>query len=150
MIAKRAPILFAWLISLTLSACHNQANHAERAKPQIAITADSVFIRRSPAADIRIAANTQEGQPGNQVELRIDDLLLPLQPRQQSDLANAFNQWRQLRQHLIDSGKLTAQRRSTHVQAPPELASAQARLLQDIPELAPYRQSFTNLQATWH
>ena len=149
MIAKRT-FLFAWLIGLTLSACHNQANHAERAKPQIIVSAGSVFIKRAPAADVDITSNAQEAQGEGRVELRIDDLVLPLQPRQQADLTNAFDQWQRLRQQQIDSGKLTAQVHSMHVDAPPALASAQSQLLQDIPELAPYRQSFSNLHATWH
>ena len=147
---ERAPLLLVFLISLFTAACQNRTSRAERAKPQIAITADAVFIRRAPAAEVRIGVDAVEGQAQPMVQLHIDDLPLPLQTHQQQAVDVAFVQWQRLRQHLIDSGQLTAATRSVRADLPTELVSAQERLLQEIPELAPYRQSFTNIQATWH
>ena len=147
---ERAPLLLVLLISLITTACQNRTPRAERAKPQVAITSDAVFIRRAPAAEVRIAVDAVEGQARQMVQLHIDDLPLPLQAHQQRAVDAAFVQWQRLRQHLIDSGQLTAATRSVRADLPTELVSAQEQLLQEIPEVAPYRQSFGNIQATWH
>lgn len=143
---KKLLVLFPLLLlCLLATACSgpqpSRESRAERSKPRVAIGGDTVTLRRPPAPNVAIAVDGT---------LRIDDIRLPLAAPQQQKLQQAFMQWQMLRQQLVLDGRLNAQTRVLSVTAPPALQSLQQELMQDIPELRPYKESFGNLKAEWH
>ncbi len=142
---KLLVLLPVLLLCLFASACGGsqspRESRAERSKPRVAIGGDTVMLRRPPAPNVSIAVDGT---------LRIDDIQLPLAAAQKQKLQQAFMQWQMLRQPLVLDGQLTAEKRSLPVTPPPALQALQQELMQDIPELRAYKESFGNLRAEWH
>lgn len=137
---------------ILIGGCQNNAERTARreraSRPHISIEAQAVFIRRVPAADVRIAKNIPFN-PEYPVTVQIDDIPLPLNSMQAQVAGQAFVQWEQLRQQALDHQKLTVGNSPLSVQPTPLLEKTQQKLVQAIPELDPYRISFTALEATW-
>lgn len=144
---KKLLVLFPLLLLCLLAAgcggsqSPSRESRAERSKPRVAIGGGTVMLRRPPAPNVNIAVDGT---------LRIDDIELPIQQKQRQELQAAFMQWQLLRQQLIVDGTVTAMKRSAPVTPSPALQSLHQQLMQDIPELRPYRESFDNLKAEWH
>lgn len=134
-------LLLASLLSLTvlLAACGQQsAARAERSKPRVSVTSENVQLRRVPAPNADI---TPEGK------LRIDDIEIPLDDAKRARLQLLFGHLQMLRQAAVAEAPADPAMKPLPLQPSPQVQSLQDELLQQIPALQPYRESFGNLQA---
>ncbi|MEB1548323.1 hypothetical protein [Xanthomonas campestris] len=130
------------LLLCTLAACGDQSSRrAERGKPRVAVTTQSVMIRRPPAANAEI---TPDGT------LKIDDIALPQAEPTRLKLQLLFGHLQMLRQQAIADAGPDPEYKSIKLTATPEIQRLSGELLKDIPPLQPYRESFGNVQAERH
>ncbi len=130
------------LLLCTLAACGDQSSRrAERGKPRVAITTQSVMIRRPPAANAEI---TPDGT------LKIDDIALPQKEPTRAKLQLLFGHLQMLRQQAVNAAGADAEYKSIKLTATPEIQTLSGELLDEIPSLQPYRESFGNVQAERH
>jgi hypothetical protein len=131
-------------LCLLLAACGARdgaspgSSRAERGKPRVAVDSMTVMLRRAPAANASI------GPDGS---LRIDDIELPLPQAQRSHLQQLFMHLQMQRQRTLETAPPDPNMRSVGFAATPEITALQETVLQEIPSLQPYRESFGNLQA---
>lgn len=135
-------LCLAGLLLCTLAACgKSSSERAERSRPRVSISSDAVLLRRAPAA------NAQIGPDGT---LRIDDIALPQQAPTRAKLQLLFGHLQMLRQQALAEARPDPDYRSIPVQSTPEIDQLSGELLQAIPPLQPYRESFGNLHAERH
>ncbi|MFT4249666.1 MAG: hypothetical protein QM581_16795 [Pseudomonas sp.] len=132
----------AFALLCALAACGRQSSErAERSRPRVAISGDAVLLRRAPAANAQI---TPDGV------LRIDDIVLPQQEPNRAKLQLLFGHLQMLRQQALAEAKADPDYRSIPLQSTPQIDQLSHELLEAIPPLQPYRESFGNLQAERH
>lgn len=130
------------LLLCTLAACGDQSSRrAERGKPRVAVTTQSVMIRRPPAANAEI---TPDGT------LKIDDIALPQKEATRAKLQLLFGHLQMLRQQAVNEAGPDPEYKSIKLTATPQIQTLSGELLDEIPSLQPYRESFSNLQAERH
>lgn len=130
------------LLLCALAACGDQSSRrAERGKPRVAIATQSVMIRRPPAANAEI---TPDGT------LKIDDIALPQKEPTRAKLQQLFGHLQRLRQQAVNTAGADPDYTSITLTATPEIQELSRELLDEIPSLQPYRESFGNLQAERH
>lgn len=130
------------LLLCALTACGDQSSRrAERGKPRVAITTQSVMIRRPPAANAEI---TPDGT------LKIDDIALPQKEPTRVKLQLLFGHLQMLRQQAVNEPGADPEYKSIKLTATPEIQQLSGELLDEIPSLQPYRESFGNVQAERH
>ncbi|APP77301.1 hypothetical protein [Xanthomonas vesicatoria] len=130
------------LLLCALAACGDQSSRrAERGKPRVAITTQSVMIRRPPAANAEI---TPDGT------LKIDDIALPQKEPTRAKLQLLFGHLQMLRQQAINDAGPDPGYKSIKLNATPQIQTLSGELLDEIPSLQPYRESFGNVQAERH
>ena len=130
------------LLLCSLTACgRSPAERAERSKPQVAISSDAVLLRRAPAANAQI---TPDGA------LRIDDIVLPQPSPTQAKLQLLFGHLQMLRQQALANAKPDPRYSPIAVQSTPQINQLSSELMEAIPPLQAYRDSFGNLQAERH
>lgn len=142
-IMKKLPLLcLSGLLLCLLTACGKTSpEHAERAKPRISISSEAVLLRRAPAANAQITADGV---------LRIDDIVLPQQEPNRAKLQLLFGHLQMLRQQALTEAKPDPEYRAITVKSTSDIDQLSNELLQTIPPLQPYRESFGNLQAERH
>lgn len=134
--------LFCLAALLLLTACGQQsAARAERSKPRVSVTSMTVTLRRVPAANADIAADGT---------LRIDDVVVPLQPAQQAQLQSLYGQLQILRQNAITEAGPDPKMTAVPLQATPQIDALKAEVLGSIDSLKPYEISFTRLRGERH
>jgi len=136
---KKLSLAALLLLAGLLAACGQQsASRAERSKPRVSVTSENVQLRRVPAPNADI---TPEGR------LRIDDIEIPLDPAARAQLQQLFGHLQMLRQAAVAEAPADPDMKALPLQSNPQVQSLQTQLLQQIPALQPYRESFGNLQA---
>ncbi len=127
------------LLLCTLTACGKQsAARAERSKPRVSITSDSVTLRRVPAANAMIEPDGT---------LKIDDVALPQPDEKRAQLQLLFGHLQMLRQQAVAEAKPDPDHAAIPVATTPEIEQLKTELLQEIPPLQAYADSFGNLRA---
>ncbi|WP_140720344.1 hypothetical protein [Pseudomonas sp. Hp2] len=135
-------LCLAALLLPALVACgRSSSDRAERSKPRVSISSGAVLLRRAPAANAQISPDGT---------LRIDDIVLPQQAPNRAKLQLLFGHLQMLRQQALAEAKPDPDYRAIPVRSTPEIDQLSGELLQAIPPLQPYRESFGNLQAERH
>ncbi|KRG43940.1 hypothetical protein ARC20_09005 [Stenotrophomonas panacihumi] len=127
----------AVLMCASLVACEKQsAARAERSKPRVSVTTQSVQIRRAPAPNADI---TPEGR------LRIDDIEVPLPDDQRMLLQQLFGQLQMVRQETLASAPADPNNRGVKLQSNAQIDALRDQAFAEIATLKPYRDSFGNI-----
>lgn len=98
----------------------------------------AVTLRRAPAA------NAEIGPDGT---LKIDDIKLPQAADKSAKLQLLFGHLQMLRQQALAEAAPDPNNAGVVVQPTEQIQALEAELLQEIPSLQPYRESFGNLKA---
>ncbi len=134
-------VLFCLAIPLlcALAACGKQsAARAERSKPQVSITSQSVTLRRVPAANAEI---TPDGS------FKVDDIVLNQPDEIRAKLQLLFGHLQMLRQQAVADAPPDPDNAALPVQSTPEIDALRDELLQAVAPMQPYRESFRTLRA---
>lgn len=125
-----------------LTACGKQAAaRAERSKPRVSVTADNVQLRRAPAPNADIGADGG---------LKIDDIKVPVAAEQQAQLQSLYVQLQILRQNALTDAAPDPKMAPLPLQSTAQIDALRQQLLEGLPPLKPYQDSFTLLQAERH
>jgi hypothetical protein len=136
---KKALILGLALLACSLTACQKQAAaRAERSKPRVEITSMNVLLRRAPAANAQISPDGT---------LKVDDIELPQPPERRAKLQLLFGHLQMLRQQALADAAPDPNNAGIVVQPTAQIQTLEAELLQEIPSLLPYRESFGSIKA---
>ena len=136
---KKLFVIALGLLLCSQTACQKQAAaRAERSKPRVEITSMAVTIRRAPAANAEISPTGT---------LKVDDIELPQPDDKRAKLQLLFGHLQMLRQQALAEAAPDPNNAGIVVQATAQIQSLEAELLQEIPSLQPYRESFSTLKA---
>ncbi|MET0288745.1 MAG: hypothetical protein ABW178_03885 [Pseudoxanthomonas sp.] len=134
--------LIPLVLSLLVLAGCNRGEHAapsreERMKPRVAVTNDAVTLRRAPAASAFIDP---------QGVLKIDDIQLPQTAANTALLRTYFGRMQVLRLQTLGPDANSGKPGSVKAVPDAETQAMQQQLLQQVPPLKPYEDSFGNVQ----
>lgn len=128
------------LSTLLLAACGDREafrqHRLERNRPKVMVSPDLVLVQRRPYPDIHILADGG---------LRIDEIRIPTRPDQQAMLAQTFGLLQVLRQNTL-AGKPDGERLEP-ISVPAGMDPFPPALVEAVPELKDYTESFPNLRA---
>ncbi|WMJ69744.1 hypothetical protein [Stenotrophomonas sp. 24(2023)] len=137
---KKLLLLLAALLCLGLAGCdQDYRNHrAERGKPKISVSEGLVTVRRPPAPNIIILPNGH---------MKVDEIEIPLDARQQQMLQTMFGQLQVLRQNTLVEAPADPNMQPVKIVPPAGVNPIPADLVQAIPEFKDYTQTFGNIVA---
>jgi len=137
---KKLFLLLAALLCLGLVGCdQDYRNHrAERGKPKMSVTESSVPVRRQPAPNIIILPDGQ---------MKIDEILIPLNAEQKQMLQTMFGKLQVLRQNTLVAAPADPNMQPVKIQPPEGMEVIPADLIQRIPEFKDYTDTFGNIVA---
>ncbi|MEN5208996.1 hypothetical protein ABE493_12835 [Stenotrophomonas terrae] len=114
-------------------------HRSERSKPKTEVTLERIAIRRAPYPNLDILPDGR---------LRVDDIVIPLNAKQQELLHTSYVKLQILRQNtLVDADPALAQERSLPLQIPEGQSPFPPDLAQQIPEFKEYDEALANLRA---
>jgi hypothetical protein len=132
------PLLLSFLV---LTGCGRSDNtgpsREERMKPRVAVTNDAVTMRRAPAASAFIDP---------QGVLKIDDIQLPQSPENTALLRTYFGHMQMLRLQTLGPDANSGKPGSVKATPDAQTLELQQQILQQVPPLKPYEESFGNVQ----
>ncbi|KAF1015660.1 MAG: hypothetical protein GAK31_01135 [Stenotrophomonas maltophilia] len=133
-------LLLAALLCLGLAGCDKDyRNHrAERSKPKVSVSEGLVTVRRPPAPNIIILPNGH---------MKVDEIEIPLDTRQQQVLQTMFGQLQVLRQNTLVEAPADPNMQPVKIVPPAGMQPIPADIAQTIPEFKDYTETFGNIVA---
>ncbi|OJH80236.1 MAG: hypothetical protein BSK19_08170 [Stenotrophomonas maltophilia] len=137
---KKLFLLLAALLCPGLVGCdQDYRNHrAERGKPKISVSESIVTVRRQPAPNIIILPDGQ---------MKIDEILIPLNAEQKQMLQTMFGKLQVLRQNTLVAAPADPNMQPVKIVPPEGMQVIPPDLVQTIPEFKDYTETFGNIVA---
>ncbi len=137
---KKLFLLLAALLCLGLVGCDQEyrQHRAERSKPKVSVSSELVTVRRQPAPNIIILPSG---------EMKIDEVLIPLQPDQQQMLQQMFGHLQVLRQNTLVAAAVDPDMKPVKIELGDGPSPIPQDIVQRIPEFKDYTATFSNIVA---
>jgi hypothetical protein len=139
-VMKKLFLLLTALLCLGLVGCDQEyRNHrAERGKPKISVSEGMVTVRRPPAPNIIILADGT---------MKMDEIQIPLDDGQKQMLQTMFGKLQVLRQNTLVAAPADPNMQPVKIQPPEGMEVIPTDMIQRIPELMDYTDTFGNIVA---